>query len=72
MSLYLTVKWLHILSSVLLVGTGFGSAYYLFFANRSRDVAAIAVVGRLHQTKRPFRRPGFRANAGGIPPNTNP
>ncbi len=47
MSLYLTVKWLHILSSVLLVGTGFGSAYYLFFANRSRDVAAIAVVGRL-------------------------
>jgi uncharacterized membrane protein len=47
MSLYLTVKWLHILSSVVLVGTGFGSAYYLFFANRSRDVAAIAVVGRL-------------------------
>lgn len=47
MSVYLGLKWLHILSSVLLVGTGFGSAYYLFFANRSRDVAALAVVTRL-------------------------
>lgn len=44
MSWYLTLKWLHILSSVLLVGTGFGSAYYLFFANRSRNVAALAVL----------------------------
>lgn len=44
---YLGLKWLHILSSVLLVGTGFGSAYYLFFVNRSRDVAALAVVTRL-------------------------
>jgi uncharacterized membrane protein len=24
---YLALKWLHIVSSVLLVGTGFGSAY---------------------------------------------
>nr|WP_315202801.1 DUF2269 domain-containing protein [uncultured Albidiferax sp.] len=47
MSLYLTVKWLHILSSVVLVGTGFGSAFYLFFTNRTRDVAAQAVVTRL-------------------------
>jgi len=47
MSVYLGLKWLHILSSVLLVGTGFGSAYYLFFANRRRDVAALAVVTRL-------------------------
>jgi len=47
MSVYLGLKWLHILSSVLLVGTGFGSAYYLFFANRSRDVAALSVVTRL-------------------------
>lgn len=29
MNLYLTIKWIHILSSVLLVGTGFGSAFYL-------------------------------------------
>lgn len=47
MSLYLTLKWLHILSSVLLVGTGFGTAFYLFFANRSGQVAAQAVVSRL-------------------------
>lgn len=47
MSAYLTVKWLHILSSVLMVGTGFGTAFYLFFANRSGNVAATAIVGRL-------------------------
>lgn len=47
MNTYLIVKWLHILSSVLIVGTGFGTAFYLFFANRTRDVAAIAVVSRL-------------------------
>jgi len=29
------------------VGTGLGSAYYMFFANRSRDLAAQAVVARL-------------------------
>jgi len=44
---YLTLKWLHILSSVLLVGTGFGSAFYLFFANRVDDVAVRAQVARL-------------------------
>ncbi|PJK09713.1 hypothetical protein CO614_09125 [Lysobacteraceae bacterium NML120232] len=44
---YLLVKWLHILSSVLLVGTGFGSAFYMFFANRSGNLAAQAVVTRL-------------------------
>jgi uncharacterized membrane protein len=47
MTSYLIVKWLHILTSVLLVGTGFGSAFYLFFANRSGSVAAQAVVARL-------------------------
>ncbi len=47
MSAYLTIKWLHILSSVLLVGTGFGSAYYMFFANRSGSVAVQAEVARL-------------------------
>ncbi len=43
---YLLVKWLHIVSAILLFGTGLGSAFYLFFANRSRDVRAIAVVSR--------------------------
>ena len=47
MSTYLVVKWIHILSSVVLVGTGLGSAYYMFFTNRSKDVAAQAVVARL-------------------------
>jgi uncharacterized membrane protein len=47
MSAYLVVKWVHVVSSVLLVGTGLGSAYYMFFANRSGSVAAQAVVIRL-------------------------
>jgi uncharacterized membrane protein len=47
MSAYLLVKWLHVLSSVVLVGTGFGSAYYMYFANRSSDIAAQALVSRL-------------------------
>ena len=47
MSSYLIVKWLHVLSSVVLVGTGFGTAFYLFCANRSGNVEAIAVVSRL-------------------------
>ena len=47
MSAYLVLKFLHIVSSVLLVGTGFGSAYYLFFANRTKSVAVKAEVSRL-------------------------
>jgi uncharacterized membrane protein len=43
---YLIVKFLHVLSSTLLFGTGLGSAFYMFFTNRSRDVRAIAVVTR--------------------------
>lgn len=47
MNSYLVVKWLHILSSVLMVGTGFGSAFYLYFTNRGGNRAAIASVSRL-------------------------
>lgn len=47
MNSYLALKYVHILSSVLLVGTGFGTAFYLFFANRTGNVQAIAVVSRL-------------------------
>ena len=43
---YLVVKWLHILSSTFLFGTGIGSAWYMLFATISRDVRAIAVVTR--------------------------
>jgi uncharacterized membrane protein len=44
--IYFVVKWLHILSSTLLFGTGLGSAFYMFFASRTRDPRAIAVVVR--------------------------
>ena len=47
MNTYLLLKWIHILSSVALVGVGFGSAFYMYFANRTRNVAAIAEVSRL-------------------------
>ena len=43
---YLIVKWLHILSSTLLFGTGIGSAFYMLFTSLSGDVRAIAVVSR--------------------------
>jgi uncharacterized membrane protein len=43
---YLLVKWLHILSSTVLFGTGLGSAYYMFFACRTRDPHIAAAVIR--------------------------
>lgn len=43
---YLIVKWLHVLSSTLLFGTGLGSAFYMFFTSFTRDVRAVAVVVR--------------------------
>ncbi|MCP3019484.1 DUF2269 family protein [Cupriavidus basilensis] len=43
---YLTVKWLHILSATFMFGTGFGTAFYMFFVNRSKNVQAMAVVTR--------------------------
>ena len=43
---YVVIKWLHILSSTFLFGTGIGSAWYMLFANVSRDVRAIAVVSK--------------------------
>ena len=46
MSSYLFLKTLHIISSVILVGTGFGSAFYLFCVNRSKSLEAQAMVAR--------------------------
>ena len=43
---YLTLKWLHVLSSTVLFGTGIGSAFYLLVASLSRDVRTIAAVTR--------------------------
>ncbi len=38
---YLLFKWIHILSSTIVFGTGIGSAFFLFMANRRKDVASI-------------------------------
>jgi uncharacterized membrane protein len=46
MNEYAIVKWLHILSSTLLFGTGIGSAFYMLFVSLSKDVRATAVVAR--------------------------
>ncbi len=38
---YLIVKWIHVVSSTILFGTGIGSAFYLFAANRTKNIANI-------------------------------
>lgn len=43
---YLTLKYLHILSMVLLFGTGLGSAFYKWMADRSRNLEHIAITNR--------------------------
>ena len=43
---YVITKWLHILSSTFLFGTGIGSAYYMLFVSLTRDTRAVAVVSR--------------------------
>jgi uncharacterized membrane protein len=41
---YLALKWLHILSSTVLFGTGIGSAFYLLVATLGRDARTVAAV----------------------------
>lgn len=43
---YLSLKYLHLISMVLLFGTGLGSAWYKWMADRSGDVRHIAVTNR--------------------------
>lgn len=43
---YLWMKWLHILSSTVLFGTGIGTAFQMWFAHLCGDVRGIAVVAR--------------------------
>lgn len=43
---YFTLKALHLLSMVLLFGTGLGSAFYKWMADRDGNVAHIAVTNR--------------------------
>lgn len=44
---YLFVKWLHVVSSTFLFGTGVGSAFYLLFASRAREPRTCAAVASL-------------------------
>lgn len=44
---YLLIKMLHILSGAVLFGTGMGIAFFMVWANRSRDPVAIAAVARI-------------------------
>lgn len=43
---YLWMKWLHILSSTVLFGTGIGTAFQMWFAHLRGDVRGIAIVTR--------------------------
>ncbi len=44
---YFLVKWVHIISSTILFGTGIGSAFYLLCATLTRNVSAIAIVAQI-------------------------
>lgn len=41
---YLLLKWLHVLTSTVLFGTGIGSAFYLLLATWHRDARVVASV----------------------------
>ena len=38
---YFILKWIHIISSTILFGTGIGSAFYMFMANRRKEPSEI-------------------------------
>ncbi|HEY0026270.1 MAG TPA: DUF2269 domain-containing protein [Allosphingosinicella sp.] len=44
---YLLLKWLHVLGSTVLLGTGAGIAFFMLMAHRSGDVRLIAGVARI-------------------------
>ena len=43
---YLIAKWLHILTSTILFGTGIGTAFYLFAISLGRDARQVATISR--------------------------
>ncbi|WP_428624431.1 DUF2269 family protein [Sedimenticola sp.] len=47
MTEFFIVKWAHILSATLLFGTGLGSAFYKWSADRSGNLAAISHTNRI-------------------------
>lgn len=46
MTSYLVLKMLHILSAIVVMGTGAGIAFFMFMVSRTSNVAAIAVTAR--------------------------
>jgi uncharacterized membrane protein len=50
MTLYFTIKYLHVLGAIVILGTGMGIAFFMLMAHRSRDpfliahIAAIVVI----------------------------
>lgn len=46
MEAYFWVKWIHVLSSTLLFGTGLGIAFFMWMAHRGGDVRVIAATAR--------------------------
>lgn len=44
---YIALKWLHVVSSTILFGTGIGSAFYLVAAVVTRDVRTTAATARM-------------------------
>ena len=45
--MYLTIKLIHIVSATILFGTGLGSAFYMYMAYRSGNMAAMAETNRI-------------------------
>jgi uncharacterized membrane protein len=43
---YLLLKWIHIVSSTILFGTGIGSAFFFFMANWRKDIAGMYFAAR--------------------------
>jgi len=43
---YLILKYLHIISAILLFGTGLGSAFYKWMADRNGNIANIAITNK--------------------------
>jgi uncharacterized membrane protein len=46
-TLYLALKFLHVVGACVLLGTGAGIAFFMLLAHRSGDAAAIAAVARI-------------------------
>lgn len=46
MDLYMALKYVHVISSTIIFGTGLGTAFQMWMAHRRGDVGAIAVVAR--------------------------